>query len=107
MLSSVLSGFDLVLPMSVMGGREEMFSLLSKRYTLPASFERFIEDQAFSGSYDLAPYPPPPPPISKFDRLHTGRLINRVNLLPGKGGRRGREGAESYNCKKAWSSIIH
>jgi hypothetical protein len=30
----------------------------------PESIERFIEDQAFSPSYDLAP--PPTPPISKL-----------------------------------------
>jgi hypothetical protein len=33
------------------------------------SIERYIEDQAFSLSYDLAPpRPPPPSPISKLDR---------------------------------------
>ncbi len=46
------------------------------------SIVRFVEDKAFSPTYDLAtPLPPPPPPhcyspvtVSKLDRRHTGRL---------------------------------
>ncbi len=35
------------------------------------SIEGFIEDRAFSRSYDLAPRPPPPSsPVSKIDRRH-------------------------------------
>jgi hypothetical protein len=37
--------------------------LLYQRLITTEGFERFIEDQAFSQSYDLAPpYPPPPLP---------------------------------------------
>jgi hypothetical protein len=51
--------------------------------------EQFIEAQASLRSYESAPRPPRPhpPPVSKMvDRRHTGRLIKRDNLLPGKGG---------------------
>ncbi len=44
--------------------------------------------------------PPPPSPVSKLKRLYKGRLRKRDNLLIG-GGR----GAESLDCKRAWSSI--
>jgi hypothetical protein len=51
---------------------------------------RFIEAQAFLRSYDSAQRPPPspsPPPFpgSKLDRLHTGRLRKKDNLLMGAG----------------------
>ncbi len=42
----------------------------------------FIEDQAFSQSYDLAL----PPPVSKLDWLHTGRLRKRENPAYERGG---------------------
>jgi hypothetical protein len=38
------------------------------------SIEWFIEDQAFSRSYDLAP-PIPPSPVSKLDWWHTESLV--------------------------------
>ncbi len=72
------------------------------------SIEWFIEAQAFSRSYDIIPRPSPPPysPVSKLDRRHTGRLLD--NLLTGEGGgEEGGRGAESYDRKKAWSSINH
>jgi hypothetical protein len=50
------------------------------------SIERFIDDQAFSPSYDLAP--PPPPPVSKLDQQHTGRPRMRDTLLTEEGGAR-------------------
>ncbi len=49
------------------------------------SNERFIEGQAFSQSYNLAPTPPPPPVPSVSDRRHKGRLRKRNNLLRGTG----------------------
>jgi len=71
--------------------------------------ERFIDGQAFSRSYDLAPPSPQPPPtaptlspVSKLRRRHTGRLRKRDNLPTGGGG-----GAKSYYSKKAWPSINH
>jgi hypothetical protein len=51
----------------------------------------------------LGSSPTPSPPASQLDCRHTGRLRNRDNLLTGGGGR----GAESYDRKKAWSSINH
>jgi hypothetical protein len=60
----------------------------------PESIEYFIDGQALSPSYDLAP----PSPISKLDRRHTGRLRKRDNLLTWGGGGRG---AKSYDCEKA------
>jgi hypothetical protein len=60
----------------------------------------YIEDQAFSPPYDLAPPPPPTPsPVSKLYRRHTERLRKR-----GKGGA-DCGGAKSYDGNKAWSSI--
>jgi hypothetical protein len=52
------------------------------------SSEWFIEDQAFSPSYDLAPPPSPSPslsPVRKLDRRHTGRLRKRENFLTREG----------------------
>jgi hypothetical protein len=67
------------------------------------SIKLSVEEQAFSPSYDSAPFLPPPPssPVSKPDRQHTGRLRKRDNLLTGEGG----GGAKSYDGEKAWSSI--
>ena len=51
------------------------------------SLKWFIEDQASSLAYDLAPPPPPSPraPVSKLDRWHTERLRKRDNSLTGRG----------------------
>jgi hypothetical protein len=60
----------------------------------PESVKSFIEDHAFSRSYDLAlrPSTPPPSPVSKLDWRHTGRLRKRDNtLLPGEGEGAGKE----------------
>ncbi len=70
-------------------------------YVRSESDDCFVEDQAFSPSYDVAP------PVSKLDRRHTGRPGRRENLLTVKGEERDREGAESYDHKKAWSYMNH
>jgi hypothetical protein len=52
----------------------------------------------------------PHSPVSKLDRRHTGRLRKRDNLqTEGRwgGGEGSGRGAESYDCKKSWSSINH
>jgi hypothetical protein len=49
------------------------------------SIEWYIENQAFSRSYDLAPPLSPPLPSVCFDRRHTGRLRKRNNLLTVEG----------------------
>ncbi len=59
------------------------------------SIERFIEVQAFTQWYDSPPRPPNPPTPEKKSQLLTGE------------GDRGGRGAESYDRKKAWSSINH
>jgi hypothetical protein len=43
----------------------------------------FIEGQASSRPYDLAPASPPPSPVSELDWRLTGRLRKRDILLPG------------------------
>ncbi len=54
-----------------------------------------VENQAFSGSYDLAPHPPPPPsPVSKLDRRHTERMRKGDNMLTEE---RGGGGGEKLN----------
>ncbi len=73
--------------------------------TNPESIELFVEDQAFSPSYDwVLPHllPPPFSKLSLFLSLHVsiGEITDR------KGGREG-GGANSYDREKAWSSINH
>ncbi len=67
--------------------------------------EWFIEDQAFSPSYGLTP--PPPPPFPARPAIHSKTEKERQLITDGRGGAggRGRGGAKSHNCKKAWSSI--
>ncbi len=50
-----------------------------------------------------------PSHVSKLEQQHTRKRTKKVNLLMGEGkGEEGdRRGGESYNCKKAWSSINH
>ncbi len=55
----------------------------------PDSIECFIEDQAFSRSYDLAPRPPPPLRVSLTGDKDTERLRKRVNLRTGEGRKQG------------------
>ncbi len=50
----------------------------------PGSIERFIEDQAFSPSYDLAL--PPTPPISKLSLFLSLPVCRRSSFLTGEGG---------------------
>ncbi len=64
-----------------------------------------IHIQAFSRSYDLAPRQPSR--VIKHDRRYTGRQRKRDSLLMGEEGWGGGRGAESYDQKKAWSSINH
>jgi hypothetical protein len=46
--------------------------------------------------------------VSKIDRLHTGKLKKRENLLAGvRGEAGGGGGAKPYDSAKAWSSINH
>jgi hypothetical protein len=68
------------------------------------SIEQFIEDQAFSLSYDLAPPKPHshPFPHSKLDRRKTGRLGKIDNFLTGDGWEG--EGAKSPNHTTARKS---
>jgi hypothetical protein len=54
----------------------------------PEGIQWFIEEQAYSPSYDLAAHPPPPTsPVSKLDGRYTGRLRKEDNLMTGKRGR--------------------
>ncbi len=67
-----------------------------------------IEGQAFSQSYDLAPRPlPPPVSVSKLERATHRKIEIERQLAHGKGGEEGGRGAESYDRKKAWSSVNH
>jgi hypothetical protein len=77
------------------------------------SIERFIEDQAFSPSYDLDTPPPSPPPLpQRVVSLSQSSCVSPVELHmteEGEGGAGG--GAKSYDhtthAEKAWSSINH
>ncbi len=74
---------------------------LSPPFLHPESIELFIENQAFLGSCDLAPCPPPPPcPISNLP--HFLSLPIRRAYLRGEG-----RGAKSYEREKARPSINH
>jgi hypothetical protein len=64
--------------------------------------------EAFSPSNNLAPrLPHSPLPVIKLDRRYTGRARKRDKLLTGERGEGGGRGAESYDRKKARSSIKH
>jgi hypothetical protein len=57
----------------------------------------------------LLAHPLPPPPTSlasKLVRRHSGRLRKKDDLMTGEG-EGGGSGAESYDYRKAWSSINH
>jgi hypothetical protein len=66
------------------------------------SIKWFIEDQAFSPSYDLAPISPFP--VSKLSvlSLFLSLPVSPVEFTDGRGGG---GGAESYDGEKAWFSI--
>ncbi len=67
----------------------------------------FIEDRAFSPSYDLAPSPfPSPSPVNKLSPfLRLPYVASRAYWREeGEGG--GGGGAKSYDGEKAWSSFI-
>jgi hypothetical protein len=56
----------------------------------------------------MAPPPPPSPsPVSRIYLRLTGRLRKGDSLLMGEAGEVVGRGAESYDRKKAWSSINH
>ena len=101
-----------------------------RRYYGPESIEWFIEGQAFSQSYDLAPRSPhPPSPVRKTEKERKiadgrggkggfapqpppppspARKIEKEKQIAGGRGRDGGGwGAESYERKKIWSSINH
>ncbi len=71
------------------------------------SIEWFIEDYAFSPSYDLAPTPPihPPPLPSGSSAGDTQEDWERETTCWRERG--GCGGAKSYDGEKAWSSINH
>jgi hypothetical protein len=41
------------------------YYFLNLKCSMPESIERFKEDQAFSSSFDFAPFPSPAPPVNK------------------------------------------
>ncbi len=69
------------------------------------NIEWFIEDQAFSQSYYLAPRLSPFP--RRYARLATHRSLRKIELRSGEGVGRGVGGAKSHNAEKACSSIYH
>ncbi len=68
------------------------------------SIEWFIEAHAFLRSFDLAARPPLPP-LPSVSRPATHRKTDKDRQLAD--GSEGGRGAESYDRKKAWSSINH
>ncbi len=60
-----------------------------------------------SWSYDLVPRSSPLSPQYKFDCGDTLKTVKEIQLAAGKEGKEGGVGAESYDRKKAWSSINH
>ncbi len=67
------------------------------------SIKGFIEDQAFSPSYDLAPASPSH--VSTVS-LSQSSCVSPVELSDGRGGG-GSGRSQSYDRQKAWSSINH
>jgi hypothetical protein len=70
------------------------------------SIECFIQDQAFSPLFHLAP-PSPLPPLYRQQAvsLSQSSCVSSVELTDGRGGGRGAK--SSYDDKKAWTSIHH
>ncbi len=86
-----------------------LYSTVSSESTLE-SIKGFLEDQAISPLFDLAPHPSPRPrfPVSKLDRRNTGRYEKERQLADGRlGAGGGGGGARSYADEKAWSSVNH
>ncbi len=82
--------------------RQDLFVLVHHSVQMPESIEWFIEDQAFSPSYDLAPPATPlPSSVSKLS------LFLRLLCVAGREGKGGGGGAKSYGGQKAWSSVNH
>ncbi len=71
------------------------------------SIEWFLEDKAFLLSYDLdPPFYPVPLPRQQVS-LSPSVSDPPVELTVARGAEGGRNGAKSYDCEKAWSSINH
>jgi hypothetical protein len=67
------------------------------------NIELFMEDQAFSLSYELAPNPPPPLLFrQEIVPLSQSTCVSPVELTDKGGGGRG---AKSYGSDKVWSSL--
>ncbi len=71
----------------------------SDLFTQPESIECFIEDQAFSTSYDLA-RPSAPLPSASFVSLSQSSCMSPVEFTDRRGGFRGAVGAKSNDAKK-------
>ncbi len=69
------------------------------------SIECYIEDQAVSLSYDLAPPHPLPPQVSKLSLFLSLYVCRRSSLLTGRGGRDREEPNQANDGKKAWFYI--
>ncbi len=82
-------------------------SIASPRLFKPDSIERFIESQAFSRLYDLAPCPPPGPCLHLSWPAKHRRIEKERIYADGRKGEGGGRGAKSYDCKKARASINH
>ncbi len=79
---------------------------IRKSWAVRASIKWFIEDQAFSLSYDLAPHPPPATsPGSKLSLFLSLPMCRRSSLLTGRG--RGRGRSQIIPRREAWSPIDH
>ncbi len=82
--------------------RQDLFVLVHHSLQMPESIEWFIEDQAFSPSYDLAPPAPPlPSSVSKLS------LFLRLPVCRRTGGGRGWGRSQIIRRQEAWSSINH
>jgi hypothetical protein len=68
------------------------------RHLQAERIELFMENQAFSPTYDMVL---PLPSVSKLEWRHTGRLRKRDNSLTGEV----RGGAKLYDGEKAWGPI--
>ncbi len=72
-----------------------VFVLVYQSVQMPESIEWFIEDQAFSLSFDFAP-------PNLLSQTSCGFPVGLTDKGGGGGG-----GAKSYDGQKAWSSINH